>query len=901
MSKPIRLVDSLDLATLRSHDGFLRALARGLLIGDVDADDVVQDTWLSALKNEGAVRRPRAWLARVTRRRAIDRIRREHTRAGYETSTPGPQPVLSPAVIAEREELRARLVARVLALPQPLREAILLRHYNGLAPRSAAEVAGVPLETFRTRLKRGYARLREQFLRDEPDRRWVSGLSALGNVSLVTPALSLGMCAVLFGLITTLGLVIGYLLVHRNTVTTPDEASIREASADRGAVPDRGPMLTPAVLQQQRAVKSSPPQTRKGCWLVGRVKSAVGFGNTPVTLRVRDPRQPERHALTSLSNIDGSVSIDVTSLFPQSDPRRSLLQLLVELDHPLHMRASVNVEVSRQARRVGRYREGHATLALEAKLEAASRWVRGVVTPPPGIAPADLRVALLRWDVDGDRPYPCASDHASPNDDGSYELRSTTGGRHAVVAWPVPSTTSACLPGHIYVDIGQPNIEAPPFVLEAGDVVDGRVVTRGELQDGARLHLEATPRGTGGMACSDPVPLKWQHDLFHMKYRVVLTRRNGSFEIAGFHHGPINLRLKQDVSWNDAVLPTYRDDDVELPEWSIHVPSANHELEVPLELWLLQVDFDGMGYRRLGVHCEGSTFGMHDVDAKGRTANFAQGNGSVREHAFLAGELGVVKATVRPGQWSHVRFRRADDLGSLNIELDENAASKSDLFRLYLRDASPNGRNWLMRMPSYEAVRHGTTLSYANVTPGTWTGELVPCFGRGAEWNSFLCATFFDVDVPGGETARVQVTLPEGGYVRIENLHAIAHALGIRGTRWAPGNLLRLRILDDQGKSQKVRYESTDPKRTLEPYGWPRRLDRPVTRHRNGRFWPALQPGTYRLEIRRPKPQSKTPRVWATDDIRLRNEELQDTKPRYVPFSVAKGTWTVITRDHVAR
>jgi RNA polymerase sigma-70 factor (ECF subfamily) len=58
--------------------------------------------------------------------------------------------------------LRRRLVAALLALEEPYRAALLLRYFEDLSVPEVALRLGVPLETARTRLRRGLARLRER-------------------------------------------------------------------------------------------------------------------------------------------------------------------------------------------------------------------------------------------------------------------------------------------------------------------------------------------------------------------------------------------------------------------------------------------------------------------------------------------------------------------------------------------------------------------------------------------------------------------------------------------------------------------------------------------------------------------------------------------------------------------
>ena len=62
--------------------------------------------------------------------------------------------------VVARAEGQERLLRAVLALEEPFRSAILLRFYEDLSPSALAERTGVPVETARSRVRRGVERLR---------------------------------------------------------------------------------------------------------------------------------------------------------------------------------------------------------------------------------------------------------------------------------------------------------------------------------------------------------------------------------------------------------------------------------------------------------------------------------------------------------------------------------------------------------------------------------------------------------------------------------------------------------------------------------------------------------------------------------------------------------------------
>jgi RNA polymerase sigma-70 factor (ECF subfamily) len=155
-----------DIRDLLLHAEWLRRLATHL-VRDGDAADVVQQTWLAALRSPPARHRPaRPWLAEVLRNFARRTHRDGLTRRRYESSA-GEAVVSSPAAapsaesLVEAAEVQRRLAELVVALDEPYRSTILLRFYQGIEPTEIARTAGVPAGTVRWRVNEGVRRLRE--------------------------------------------------------------------------------------------------------------------------------------------------------------------------------------------------------------------------------------------------------------------------------------------------------------------------------------------------------------------------------------------------------------------------------------------------------------------------------------------------------------------------------------------------------------------------------------------------------------------------------------------------------------------------------------------------------------------------------------------------------------------
>ncbi|MCZ6597105.1 MAG: sigma-70 family RNA polymerase sigma factor [Planctomycetota bacterium] len=159
MERPVNLTPEL----LQRHAGSLRALAKSLVRDDHAADDVLQDTWVTALERPPRTReRFSGWLASVVRTRALKGLRGERRRAERERAAARPEPVESAALAAERRQTLRRLTDAVLALEEPYQTAILLRYFEDLPPRAIAERLRTPTATIKSRLQRGLERLRSR-------------------------------------------------------------------------------------------------------------------------------------------------------------------------------------------------------------------------------------------------------------------------------------------------------------------------------------------------------------------------------------------------------------------------------------------------------------------------------------------------------------------------------------------------------------------------------------------------------------------------------------------------------------------------------------------------------------------------------------------------------------------
>lgn len=195
---------------LLQHAGWLRSLA-GRLVGESGADDLVQETYLAAIRSPPDEDRPaKPWLARVARNAAkmtfradSRREQRESVMADFITH---PE---SPTDSAARVELQTLLCELVLALPEPYRSTVVGLHFDGLQAVELAQRDSLNAATVRQRYKHALGLLRDMLdKRNGGDRR--SWLVAL--IPIAKPSFEPLSSAQVGGVLATQGLAIVKLL-----------------------------------------------------------------------------------------------------------------------------------------------------------------------------------------------------------------------------------------------------------------------------------------------------------------------------------------------------------------------------------------------------------------------------------------------------------------------------------------------------------------------------------------------------------------------------------------------------------------------------------------------------------------------------------------------------------------
>ena len=159
-------------ALMLPHLDAAQNLAKWLLRNEQDAQDVVQEAYLRALKSFGGFHgsNGRAWLLTIVRNtsytlmkknRAVDlttTFDEERHATDYESANPA-------ALLEQTED--AELVREAMDhLPAEFREILVLRHLEGLSYKEIADIAQIPPGTVMSRLARRRSRSTRPFFKN---------------------------------------------------------------------------------------------------------------------------------------------------------------------------------------------------------------------------------------------------------------------------------------------------------------------------------------------------------------------------------------------------------------------------------------------------------------------------------------------------------------------------------------------------------------------------------------------------------------------------------------------------------------------------------------------------------------------------------------------------------------
>jgi RNA polymerase sigma-70 factor (ECF subfamily) len=164
--------------TVLPHLDDVYTLARYLLRDPADAEDAAQECYLRALRHFDSYRGPamKPWLFAILRNICRGEFARRSgaplnmSGATEEDEDAAPlwqEPQASPETEILRHQDAETIRHLVADLPDPFREAIVLREINDLSYREISDVVGAPVGTVMSRLARARSMLRKAWIAEE--------------------------------------------------------------------------------------------------------------------------------------------------------------------------------------------------------------------------------------------------------------------------------------------------------------------------------------------------------------------------------------------------------------------------------------------------------------------------------------------------------------------------------------------------------------------------------------------------------------------------------------------------------------------------------------------------------------------------------------------------------------
>jgi RNA polymerase sigma-70 factor, ECF subfamily len=136
------------------------------VLGDSgNAEDILQDVFMRLWRNPDVFDASRgslgAWLAVITRNRAIDVLRKRRPEDDISDVVVGYEPSIFQS--AEKSQAMEKIRGVLSAMPTPQRSVLEMAYFEGLTHTEIAEKTGEPLGTIKTRIRGGLQALRKIF------------------------------------------------------------------------------------------------------------------------------------------------------------------------------------------------------------------------------------------------------------------------------------------------------------------------------------------------------------------------------------------------------------------------------------------------------------------------------------------------------------------------------------------------------------------------------------------------------------------------------------------------------------------------------------------------------------------------------------------------------------------
>src|SRR5947209_5390013 len=162
------------------YNGIMRALILRIIHNETETDDLLQEAFMeiwNQAKNFAAEKgKPLGWMVTLTRRRAIDALRKKQAYARAEErlqAQPEQQPLAWVQNATENDieagDTRVLMAKVINSIPEAQQQVIELAFFQGMSQREIASHTNIPLGTVKTRLELGLKKIYDSLkeLRDE--------------------------------------------------------------------------------------------------------------------------------------------------------------------------------------------------------------------------------------------------------------------------------------------------------------------------------------------------------------------------------------------------------------------------------------------------------------------------------------------------------------------------------------------------------------------------------------------------------------------------------------------------------------------------------------------------------------------------------------------------------------
>lgn len=510
---------------LLAHAGWVREIARRLVRDEATADELVQDTWVAALRSPPPEGRPvRPWLRAVLANFARRRMRGEARRRAREAACARGEGVAAAEELVEEIELQRALAREVLALREPYRTVLLRRFYRGESAARIARATGVPPGTVRSQLDRGLALLRERVERRFGDRRSMSlALAPLLQGAWTVKESSKLVAAAGVAVAALVAAVVGWRALEAPASGARGSGVEPALAAAPGLDPEPGHRVAAAQARDQRVTVAVPPAREPAAAAAPRttrvVARIVDEAGHPLAGATLGRRQDDPAALES--GPDGRVGLELRDEDLVLWGDRQHARVLVAAA-PWHATLFLSVTPWR-----------HAETDLGDLVLAPGGQVSGTVVDDTGaplagveVSAADARLADTASVARRSGPQSAGRvPSASTGADGTFELRGVPAG--AARVWGAGS------------DGGWSFTE--PLEVRAGEELGGVFLTLVPLE--ARDRIAGVVLGPDG----EPIPGAWLRYTLPARFGMIETAAadaEGRFEIVVQTRQPHDVRAE---------------------------------------------------------------------------------------------------------------------------------------------------------------------------------------------------------------------------------------------------------------------------------------------------------------------------------------------------------------------